>query len=89
MRALLLAIACVTACHAAPRSSAARLEFKRQNPCPSTGARSGACPGWIIDHVIPLCAGGADDPVNMQWQTAADALRKDADERRLCRSLRK
>ena len=36
---------------------------------PATGSRKNACPGYIIDHVTPLCAGGADHPLNMQWQT--------------------
>jgi hypothetical protein len=43
----------------------------------------------VIDHVRPLCAGGPDRRTNMQWQTVAAAVRKDADERRLCRSLRR
>lgn len=67
------------------RSAAARAEFKRQQPCPATGQPRGACPGWIIDHIIPLCAGGADAPTNMQWQTVAAAKRKDIEERRQCR----
>jgi len=33
-----------------------------------------------MDHVIPLCAGGADDPLNLQWQTIADAKAKDREE---------
>lgn len=69
-----------------PRSSSAKAEFKRQHPCPSTGKPRGACHGYIIDHVIPLCAGGPDEPANMQWQTVADAKEKDKDERRMCRS---
>lgn len=47
------------------------------NPCPSTGATSGACPGYVIDHVTPLKRGGADAPTNMQWQTTAEAKAKD------------
>jgi hypothetical protein len=70
------------------RSAAELLAFKRQNPCPSTGQRRGACPGYVIDHINPLCNGGPDQRSNMQWQTVADGLRKDADERRLCRTLR-
>ncbi len=59
------------------RSGAARAEFKREHPCPSTGRSSGACPGWTIDHVIALKRGGADDAGNMQWMTKADAKAKD------------
>ena len=58
--------------------------FRKANPCPATGQRSGACPGWVIDHVIPLCLSGADHPGNMQWQTRAASYKKDAQERRAC-----
>lgn len=71
------------------RSTAERLAFQRENPCPATGQRRGACPGHVIDHVDPLCNGGEDHRRNMQWQTVADAKRKDIDERRLCRLNRK
>lgn len=86
--AVAAAVALCAAAQAGPRSAAARLEFQRHNPCPATGERRGACPGHVIDHVVPLCGGGADAPVNMQWQTIADAKRKDAEERRLCRAHR-
>lgn len=59
------------------RSAAAKSDFKSMNPCPSTGATSGACPGYVIDHVTPLKRGGADAPSNMQWQTTAEAKAKD------------
>ena len=70
---------------AAQRSSQQRAEFKRQQPCPATGQLRGPCPGYIVDHVVPLCAGGPDHPSNMQWQTVADAKAKDRDEVRACR----
>jgi hypothetical protein len=73
---------------AAKRSASARLEFARHNACPSTGERKTSCPGYVIDHIVPLCAGGPDTPMNMQWQAYKDSLRKDAEERRLCRRLR-
>lgn len=66
------------------RSSAARAEFKRLNPCPSTGLHRGACPGFVIDHVQPLCAGGADAPHNMQWQSVEAGKAKDRTERVQC-----
>jgi|ERR1700692_3052139 hypothetical protein len=59
------------------RSPEARRAFQKSNPCPSTGRRSGGCPGYVIDHVQPLKRGGADAPSNMQWQTKADAKAKD------------
>lgn len=68
------------------RSRAARAEFQRQNPCPSTGSPRGACPGYVVDHIVPLCAGGPDEPGNMQWQTRAESHAKDAEERRQCRA---
>jgi hypothetical protein len=59
------------------RDPRARNEFKRTHPCPSTGKTSGACKGYIIDHVQPLKRGGADSASNMQWQSEADARSKD------------
>lgn len=67
------------------RSAKAVASFKHYNPCPSTGLKKGSCPGYVVDHVEPLCAGGLDDPINMQWQTVADAKEKDKLERKLCR----
>jgi hypothetical protein len=59
------------------RSAAARRAFKRQHPCPSTGRSTGACPGYVIDHVVPLKRGGPDTPNNMQWEATAEAKAKD------------
>lgn len=73
----------------AERSAAAILAFKRHNPCPATGQRSGSCPGWQIDHRIPLCLGGFDQPVNMQWLSVAEHKLKTKDDIRSCRMLRK
>lgn len=87
--ALLLALpgyaAASTRCDTCPRdkyghiqrSAATKAEFKREHPCPATGKRSGACPGYVIDHIIALKRGGADAPYNMQWQTTAEAKAKD------------
>jgi len=47
------------------------------HPCPSTGSTAGHCPGYVVDHIVPLKRGGADSPENMQWQTAAEAKAKD------------
>jgi len=59
------------------RSETAKLAFERHHPCPSTGKTSGACPGYVVDHVVPLKRGGADAPTNMQWQTKEAAKAKD------------
>ena len=67
------------------RSAAAKDEFKKRQTCPSTGKSRGACPGYVIDHVVPLACGGADAPSNMQWQTIAEGKAKDKVERKNCR----
>jgi hypothetical protein len=63
--------------HGQKRSRSARESFKRSHPCPSTGKKSGACPGYTIDHIKPLKRGGADSSSNMQWQTREAAKQKD------------
>jgi hypothetical protein len=83
--------------HRYHRSAKATRTFQATHPCPSTGwtkpTRVGGhtiiCPGYVIDHVWPLCAGGADDPANMQWQTVAAAERKDVWEHRVCAERRR
>jgi len=62
------------------RSPEARRDFQRSHPCPSTGRTSGACPGYVVDHLRPLKRGGADAPSNMQWQTVHAAKEKDKTE---------
>jgi hypothetical protein len=74
------------ACAPVPRSTAVLREFQRLHPCPATGKTTGACPGYVKDHIDPLChSGKAGDRVgNIQWQTTAAAKVKDEQERRLC-----
>lgn len=49
------------------RSSTVIRQFRARWACPSTGYYFGACPGWQIDHVIPLATGGCDSIINLQW----------------------
>lgn len=44
-------------------------------------------PGMVVDHKIPLCAGGPDTVDNLQWQKVAESYNKDTYERALCREL--
>jgi hypothetical protein len=75
------------------RSPQVRREFQREHPCLSTGKTHGARPGWIKDHIVPLCKDGADATWNLQWQTVADARARAASygrgEQRLCASPRR
>ena len=45
-------------------------------------------PGHVVDDVVPLACGGADDPSNMQWQTTEEGKAKDKVERKGCSSSR-
>lgn len=67
-----------------PRSRAALHQFQAAHPCPSTGRKTGACPGYVKDHIKPLACGGPDAVGNLQWQTTADAKAKDKIERKGC-----
>jgi len=53
------------------RSPEMREQFMRE-----TGYPHGR-PGYVVDHIRPLCHGGADTPANMQWQTRSEARAKD------------
>jgi hypothetical protein len=69
------------------RSSSVAYQFRKLNACPATGKIQRTCPGYVIDHMIPLCAGGPDTVENMVFQAKAASYRKDALERALCRRL--
>lgn len=49
------------------RSAAILYAFRKLHPCPANGSRFGACPGWAINHVVPLAKGGCDAVFNLQW----------------------
>jgi hypothetical protein len=40
------------------RSPVARRAFQASHPCPATGSSIGACPGYVVDHIVPLKRGG-------------------------------
>ena len=56
-------------------------QFRRDNPR-AAGATAGACPGYQIDHRVPLSRGGADEPDNMQWLSVEQHRAKTGRERR-------
>lgn len=49
------------------RSSAVTVMFKVLHPCPSTLSAIGPCPGWQMNHVLPLACGGCDTVSNLVW----------------------
>lgn len=49
------------------RDSSVIIAFYKAHPCPFTQKTTGACPGWEINHIIPLASGGCDAVWNMQW----------------------
>ncbi len=56
------------------RSMATRNQFRAL-----TGYPHGR-PGYVVDHIKALCCGGQDVITNMQWQTIAEAKKKDKTE---------
>jgi hypothetical protein len=58
--------------------------FRKSNPCPVTQKTTGACPGFVVDHIVPLCFDGADLPGNMAWQEVRASYKKDVFERQAC-----
>lgn len=49
------------------RSRAVLRDFAKTFPCPSTLQPVPSCPGWAIDHTIPLASGGCDAVHNLTW----------------------
>lgn len=58
-------------------------EFRKQTGYPH-GRK-----GFVVDHIVPLCAGGPDAVQNLQWQERAASYKKDAFERELCRAMKR
>ena len=76
-----LVIGLIGVSHARDRSVVR--QFQQTHVCPSTG-KTGKCPGYVVDHVVPLACGGPDAVTNMQYQTKTDARAKDNWERKGC-----
>jgi len=70
---------------ASERSPAVKAEFRRLNPCPSTGKTRGACPGYHVDHREALICGGRDELANLQWLSIPEHKEKTRVEVKLCR----
>ncbi len=66
-----------------------RALFVGKYACPVTGKHSEACPGWVVNYVKPLCAGGVDRQSNLQWQTVATAKRKEREAQKMCAKAKK
>lgn len=89
MKPLAVILLALVALSAEARDPAQVRAFRATHACPATGKLGmGACPNFVVDHSLPLCAGGVDAPSNMQWQTVADAKAKDVQERALCARLK-
>lgn len=82
--AVLIVAALASASAEEHRSRSVLRDFQRTHPCPATGLATGACPGYVKDHIIPLACGGPDAVANLQWQTVADGKAKDRWERKDC-----
>ena len=48
-------------------STVQKNKFMSSRICPSTGTKSRVCPGYVVSHIVPLCAYGADLPLNMRY----------------------
>lgn len=59
------------------RDPAQPREFMKTHLCPTTELLKYPCPGYVVDHILPLKCGGKDSPDNMQLQTIAEGRRKD------------
>lgn len=66
-----------------PRHTAIAIQFMKL-----TGYPNGR-PGYVIDHIVPLCAGGPDTIANLKWQLKKESYIKDKFERELCAAMKK
>lgn len=84
MKTLLILIALALISAAPVRDPKQVAAFRKTHACPATNLFTGACKGWVVDHVKPICFGGADHPDNMTWQDQKVSYLKDAFEREAC-----
>lgn len=88
----ILLASCVFAMSAQARDPKQVDRFIAANPCPIKTLPGHQCfdgtTQYVVDHSVPLCAGGADTPDNMRWQEYQESLKKDVQERYVCRMLR-
>lgn len=93
LRHLLIFLALQPAFAAEPvqdtRHRSTRAAFQHEHPCPLNGKKTGACPGFVGDHITPLCAGGPDTTANLRWADSFTAARRDKEEWALCRAIKK
>jgi len=71
------------------RSPRVLSKFQKAFPCPLTNKRSGTCPGFVKDHIRPLCSGGQDSVANLKWSEVGYSKLRDVQELRLCHALKK
>lgn len=66
------------------RSREVLREFQKAHPCPSTGKKTGACPGFQKDHRVPLCFYGPDAVWNLQWLSVSEHKAKTKIDIKVC-----
>jgi hypothetical protein len=68
-----------------PKDHAQQRAFRLANPCPSTGATTGDCPGFVIRYIRPRPCGGTDTPDNMEWRSDAMEKHHDKADEKACK----
>lgn len=75
---MITAVALAAVLVSAPERSAEAVRiFRRHHLCPATQMYSPQCPGYVVDHIVPLACWGADEEANMQYQTLEEGKAKD------------
>lgn len=66
------------------RATSVMQAFRQGHPCPATGSLRGKCPGYVVDHVEPLCAGSSETADGLQWQTLSQVTAKNGWDQQYC-----